>query len=133
MATTKEKIASGNRLKIFREKQELTQEQFAEQLDVSVSTVKKMEAGEYNISLDTQRKLKKTYRNVSIDYLLFGEKESVNDLWSKILLLEEFEKLILFQKLMAYFGLSDKAYANKEIDENNVRRLIQYLQESFKD
>lgn len=59
MAVSKEKIASGNRLKMLREQLGYTQEQFAEKLDISVSTVKKMETGEYNISLDTQRKIKK--------------------------------------------------------------------------
>lgn len=69
MAVSKEKIASGNRLKMLREQLGYTQEQFAEKLDISVSTVKKMETGEYNISLDTQRKIKKTFDN---DYLKVG-------------------------------------------------------------
>lgn len=43
MAVSKEKIASGNRLKMLREQLGYTQEQFAEKLDISVSTVKKME------------------------------------------------------------------------------------------
>lgn len=133
MAASKEKIASGNRLKKFREQLGYTQEQFAEKLDISVSTVKKMESGEYNISLDTQRKLKKTFHNVSIEFLLFGEQENVNTLWTQILSLEEWERLIIFQKLLAYFGLNDKIYANKEIDETKTKRLIQYLKESFKD
>lgn len=97
MAASKEKIASGNRLKMLREQLGYTQEQFAEKLDISVSTVKKMETGEYNISLDTQRKIKSTFDNVSMEYLLFGERRGINDLWAQILVLDEWEKLIIFQ------------------------------------
>lgn len=132
MATSEEKIASGNRLKILREQLGYTQEQFAEKLDISVSTVKKMETGEYNISLDTQRKLKSTFQSISIEYLLFGEREGVNALWGQILVLDEWEKLIIFQRLLAHFGLNDKIVANQEIDEERMTRLIQYLKESFK-
>lgn len=130
MAVSKEKIASGNRLKMLREQLGYTQEQFAEKLDISVSTVKKMETGEYNISLDTQRKIKKTFDNVSMEYLLFGERKGINELWAQILALDEWEKLIIFQRLFAYFGFDDKTIANRDIDEE---RLIQYFKESFKD
>lgn len=133
MAVSKEKIASGNRLKMLREQLGYTQEQFAEKLDISVSTVKKMETGEYNISLDTQRKIKKTFDNVSMEYLLFGERKGINELWAQILALDEWEKLIIFQRLFAYFRFDDKTIANRDIDEERLRRLIQYFKESFKD
>lgn len=96
MATSKEKIASGNRLKLLREQLGYTQEQFAEKLDISVSTVKKMETGEYNISLDTQRKLKNTFNNISIDYLLFGEQKNLDHIWGQIMILDEWHKFIIF-------------------------------------
>lgn len=133
MAVSKEKIASGNRLKMLREQLGYTQEQFAEKLDISVSTVKKMETGEYNISLDTQRKIKNTFHNVSMEYLLFGEQKGINDLWAQILVLDEWEKLVIFHRLFAHFGFDDKSIANRDIDEERLRRLIQYLKESFKD
>lgn len=103
MATSKEKIASGNRLKLFREQLGYTQEKFAEKLDISVSTVKKMETGEHNISLDTQRRLKKTFKYVSIEYLLFGERKDINDIWSQLLVVDEWEKFVVFQRLLAHF------------------------------
>lgn len=118
---------------MLREQLGYTQEQFAEKLDISVSTVKKMETGEYNISLDTQRKIKKTFDNVSMEYLLFGERKGINELWAQILALDEWEKLIIFQRLFAYFGFDDKTIANRDIDEERLRRLIQYFKESFKD
>ncbi|MCM1158869.1 MAG: helix-turn-helix transcriptional regulator [Bacteroidales bacterium] len=132
MAVSKEKIASGQRLKILREQLGYTQEQFAEKLDISVSTVKKMETGEHNISLDTQRKLRAAFEHISIEYLLFGEQREISDIWAQIMVLDEWDKLILFQRLLAHFGLNDKTLANKEIDEEKMRRMIQYFKESFK-
>ena len=46
----------GNRLRDIRCKLDLTQEQFAEILDISPQLYKKMESGENNISLNTQKK-----------------------------------------------------------------------------
>lgn len=133
MAASDDKIESGKRLKLLREQLGYTQEQFAEKLDISVSTVKKMEAGEHNISMETQRKLKSTFDHVSIEYLVFGNHKGINDIWTQLLVSDEWEKFIIFQRLLAHFMLNDKMYANKEIDENKMRRLIQYLKESFKD
>lgn len=133
MAGSPEKIESGHRLRILREQLGYTQEQFAEKLDVSVSTIKKMETGEYNISVDTQRKLKKTFGDVSIEYLLFGEQKGVNDLWTQIMVLDQWDKFIILQRLLALFGLDDKVLANQEIDEIQMRRFVQYLKDSFKD
>lgn len=133
MAASLEKSETGHRLGILREQLGYTQEQFAEKLDVSVSTVKKMETGEYNISVDTQRKLKKTFGDISIDYLLFGERKEANDLWTQIMVLGQWDKFIILQRLLALFGLNDKVLANKEIDEIQMRRFEQYLKDSFKD
>lgn len=133
MAASPEKSETGRRLSILREQLGYTQEQFAEKLDVSVSTIKKMENGEYNISVDTQRKLKKTFGDISIDYLLFGDQKGINDLWTQIMVLDQWEKFIILQRLLAYFGLNDKVLANKEIDEIQMRRFVKYLRESFKD
>lgn len=133
MVASPEKSETGRRLSILREQLGYTQEQFAEKLDVSVSTIKKMENGEYNISVDTQRKLKKTFGDISIDYLLFGDQKGINDLWTQIMVLDQWEKFIILQRLLAYFGLNDKVLANKEIDEIQMRRFVKYLRESFKD
>lgn len=133
MAGSPDKMESGHRLREFREQLGYTQEQFAEKLDISVSTVKKMETGEYNISVDTQRKLKETFHDISIEYLLFGSREGVNDVWAQISVLDQWDKFLILQKLLAYFGLNDKLLANREIDEVKTRRLRQYLKESFKD
>lgn len=133
MAVSEEKRASGQRFRRLREQLGYTQEAFAEKLDISVSTIKKIETGEYNISIDTQKKLKSAFDNISIEYLLFGERKGVSDIWSQIIIADEWEKLIIFQRLLAYFGLNDKTIANKEIDEDMMRRMIQYVKESFKD
>lgn len=133
MAASPEKIETGRRLSSFREQLGYTQEQFAEKLDISVSTIQKMESGEHNISVETQRKLKKTFADISIDYLLFGEQKKVNELWKQIMELEQWDKFIILQRLLALLGLNDKVLANKDINENQMRRFLKYLKESFKD
>ena len=77
----------GNRLRDIRCKLDLTQEQFAEILDISPQLYKKMESGENNISLNTLKKMK-TKLNFSTDYLLFGEKEELAEIWNKTLALQ---------------------------------------------
>lgn len=80
----------GNRLRDIRCKLDLTQEQFAEILDISPQLYKKMESGENNISLNTLKKMK-TKLNFSTDYLLFGEKEELAEIWNKTLALQDME------------------------------------------
>lgn len=133
MAASSEKIETGRRLSSFREQLGYTQEQFAEKLDTSISTIQKMESGEHNISVETQRKLKKTFNDISIDYLLFGEQKEVNELWKQIMELEQWDKFIILQRLLALLGLNDKVLANKDINEIQMRRFLKYLKESFKD
>lgn len=133
MAASSEKIETGRRLSILREQYGYTQEQFAEKLDISISTIQKMENGKYNISVETQRKLKKVFSDISIDYLLFGEQKEVNELWKQIMDLEDWDKFIILQRLLVLLGLNDKVLANKDINENQMRRFLKYLKESFKD
>lgn len=76
----------GNRLRDIRCGMNLTQERFAEMLDISTQLYKKMESGENNISLSTLQKMKSKL-NFSTDYLLFGEKE------------EQIKYNLIFQKI----------------------------------
>lgn len=133
MAESREKEKTGKHLQKLREQLGYTQEKFAEELEVSVSTIKKMEAGESNISIDTLRKLKVKFSDISADYLLFGERQGTNSIWGQLLNADEWERFIILQRLMAYFMIDDKIMANKEIDEDKMQRFIKYLSESFKD
>lgn len=69
---TNEDIERGRRLKAVREMNNLTQEDLAGVLNVSVSMVKKLESGENNITLTGLKKLKDKL-GVSSDFILFGD------------------------------------------------------------
>lgn len=75
--TAEERMQSAQRLRHIRESAELTQEQFAEILGISVSAYKKVESGENNISLASLRCLHKEM-SVSADYdkRIFGYNNS---------------------------------------------------------
>lgn len=68
----------GKRLRVIRSQLNLTQEQFAEKLDISTQLYKKMETGENNISFNTLNKMKNK-PEFSTDYLLFGERDTLVD------------------------------------------------------
>lgn len=133
MAVSIEKMAVAGRFKQLREQSGYTQEQFAEKLDISLSTVKKIEAGEYNVSLKIQRKLKETFDNISIDQLLFGEVKKIDEIWTQILFLDNWHKYILLQKLLADLGFENKKIVTQRVDEEKLVRFVEYLKESFKE
>ena len=65
----------GEKIKEIREKEGLTQEEFAKEVFVSRTTVTKWETGKSLPSIDTLRLISEKY-NVSIDELLHNEAES---------------------------------------------------------
>lgn len=92
--------------RVIRHQLSLTQEQFAEILDISTQLYKKMESGENNITLNTLNKMKNKL-NFSADYLLFGEKETLIEIWDKALTLESMDKQILLFKLFCEVSLNN--------------------------
>lgn len=113
-AYSKEEV--GNRLRDIRRKLNLTQERFAEMLDISTQLYKKMEIGENSISINTIKKMKNKL-NFSVDYLLFGEKETLDEVWNKILALHDIEKQLLLLKLFCEIALNNNKIEFKETAE----------------
>ena len=118
-----ERRQSASRLRMIRENAGMTQEQFSEVLEISLSAYKKIESGENQISLDGLKKLK-TEMSVSADYVLFGEHEGVDDVWDSILNCSEQDKMALMLRLLMYFTevkkgrfslKNDYLYHNEEI------------------
>ncbi len=121
----------GKRLKDIRCKMNLTQERFAEMLDISTQLYKKMESGENNISLSTLQKMK-TKLNFSTDYLLFGEKEEFVEVWNRTLTLHDMEKELLLLKLFCEVSLNSNHIESKETaDRYNL--IFQKIKESMID
>lgn len=73
---TSNKIDIGKRIRDYRVKNNLTQAQFAETLDVSTNFISEIETGKKNISLETLCRVCETY-HLSADYILFGKDMSV--------------------------------------------------------
>lgn len=102
MDTAKERMQSAIRLRQIRESANLTQEEFAEILGISASAYKKVESGENQVSLSCLRKLHDAM-NVSTDYILYGDKENLDDTWCMILNCTEQDKMFLLLRLLSYF------------------------------
>lgn len=78
---------------------EMTQESFAEMIDISIQTYKHMERGQGNISINTLKKMKKKL-NFSTDYLLFAETNNLDSVWNEILSLDGMERQVLLVWLL---------------------------------
>jgi len=98
-------IEVGDRIRIEREKFDISREKFAELLDLSPFFVGQIERGERNMSINTLINVSQCL-HVSIDYLIFGEirkaeeNNSFQSLISKcsekeIKVIEEVTKIIL--------------------------------------
>lgn len=121
----------GKRLRDIRCKLDVTQERFAEILDISPQLYKKMENGENNISLNTLKKMK-TKLNFSTDYLLFGEKEEFVEIWNKMLALQNMEKELLLVKLFCEISMNGNYVETKETAEK-YNMIFQKIKEAMID
>lgn len=121
----------GKRLRDIRRQQNLTQEQFAEMLDISTQLYKKMETGENNITLSTLNKMKNKL-NFSADYLLFGEKDTLVEVWDKTLTLESMDKQLLLFKLFCEVSLNNSQIEFKEAAEK-YNMIFEKIRESLGD
>ena len=124
----------GKRLRDIRCKLNLTQEKFAEMLDISTQLYKKMELGENNISLNTLNKMKDKL-DFSADYLLFGERDTLVDVWNRASTLEGIDKQILLVKLFCEVSQNNNQIEFKENAEqyNLILEKIQKIKESLDD
>ena len=115
-----EKLEAAKRLHQVRKNLGITQQKFAEILDISLSAYKKMESAENCVSINSFRILKKEL-GVSVDYILFGEQPDLAGLWKKIVNCTEKDKLVLLLQLYNYFSCgSGKALE----DINNISAVM---------
>ena len=121
----------GKRLKDLRRKMGVTQEQFAEMLDISTQLYKKMEIGENNISINTLNKMKNKL-NFSSDYLLFGERDTLIEVWNKTLTLHDMDKQLLLFKLFCEVSLNNNQAESKEAAEKYML-LFEKIKDSLSD
>ncbi len=88
---------SGKRIQQLRKDIDLTQEQLADNLNISHSTMGRIERGSQGISIDLLIEVA-AYFGVSLDYILLGREMQTDKLKNKIRAmmkqLEEVEKLL---------------------------------------
>lgn len=122
-----DRMQSACRLREIREGLKLSQEEFAEVLGISLPGYKKLESGENNLSLSSLKRMHKEI-GVSSDYILYGEMESVDDIWKAILNCSEEDKLALMLKLLFYFIRMKKGvFSLKEDKKEEIETVLQLV------
>ncbi len=114
------------RIKHIRNQLGLTQEAFAEQLDISYSAYKKLESGENLPSIDTLYKFKKRFR-ISADYILFGELNSADDTWNQFLNSSVHDQMELQYRMMYYFTHFQKLNVLSEKEQREITDYINHI------
>lgn len=133
MYMEKEKMESALRMRQVREAANLSQEEFAEILGISASAYKKVERGENHVSLPCLKNLHKAM-NVSADYILYGNKENLDDTWCMILNCSEQDKMFLFLRLLSYFtkikGFVFPLQNNQLQEDKDIMQYLRKLQDN---
>lgn len=107
---------SANRLREIRLNMGISQEKFAEYLDISLSAYKKIESAENGISVKILRRLKEKF-NISSDYLLYGDYKNLDDALEIVQNCSEADKMKIFLRLIKYF-VNDKKQIFVDSDES---------------
>lgn len=125
--TEKQEVAA--RLREIRKSTGLTQEKFAELLELSLSAYKKVEGAENNISIDSLRKMGQQF-NISSDYVLFGKQGDVDEVWKLLLNCSERDKLFLLLRLINYFSIVKQGqYLSQDAQSICDEQLLTFLKE----
>lgn len=123
------RVEGAKRLRAIRQSREMSQERFAEMLNISVSAYKKIESGENNISIANLHILHETL-GISADYLLFGDSSDFDQIWTQISRSPETVKLKLLLRMLHYFGdAQDDAYDKAK--RGDIERIITRLIDSI--
>lgn len=93
-----QRITTAARLKKIRKSMGMSQDRFAEYLDISLSAYKKIESGENSVSSYVLYKLVGV--GISADYLLTGKRNNVDEILGLIDGLSYDEKVELITKIM---------------------------------
>lgn len=123
----KQEIAT--RLRGIRKNTRMTQEKFAEILELSLSAYKKIESAENQISIDSLRKIEEQLK-VSSDYVLFGKRGDVDEIWKALLNCSECDKMVTLFRLMNYFTRAkDGRYVAQEEQSIYDEQILKLLKE----
>ncbi len=125
--STKQKGEVAVRMREIRRNTGLTQEEFAELLDISLSAYKKIETGENGVSVNCLEKIRQQL-GVSADYILFGKQKDLDEVWTLVLNSSEQNKVVLLTRLLNYFiWVKPGKYITKEAQSAYDKRLLDVL------
>lgn len=123
----KQQVAA--RVREIRKSTGMTQEKFAELLELSVSAYKKIESGENHISIDCLRKIEQEL-HISSDYILFGKQCDVDEAWKMLLNCSERDKMFLLLRLVSYFSaVRQGQYLTQDMQSVCDEPLLNFLKE----
>lgn len=115
----------GKRIRAVRDKQGLTQEQFAEELGVSRSTYQKYELGNTSPPIAILHDLYERF-NVSADFLLNGTGEKTDAAWSLIENSSYTEQMAFALRVL--LTLLEKNVSNMKPSENQImEQILEYM------
>lgn len=97
----------GRRIRQFREKRGYTLNSFAQQLDISISSMQKIEYGYLTPSLKSIINMHQAY-GVDIYYILFGTRTFHNDVLSALQGLSREELFDIYNRLYVYFSCNSE-------------------------
>ncbi len=121
----KQRGECANRLREIRLNMGISQEKFAEYLDISLSAYKKIESADNGISVKVLRRLKEKF-NISSDYLLYGDYEDLADAMDIIQNCTEADKMRIYLRLTQYF-VNDKKKIFVEAKKNEEEDFAETL------
>lgn len=117
------------RLRTIRKNARLTQEEFSEQIGISVSAYKKVETGENQLSIDCLSKIAQQME-VTSDYVLFGKKEKADEAWNLFMNCSERDKVFLFLRMFNYFTkIRGEKHVTQDMQVAYDEKLLEFLKE----
>lgn len=122
-----DKLRAAERLRSYRKSKGFTQEEFAHRLGLSLQGYKMVERGINNVSISLLRKLHDE-EEVSVDFILYGERDGSEQIWKSIEDMEDSDKMDIMLKLLLYF-----CYEKKSKDLPEDFKLYDFLQDMIKE
>ena len=105
--TKEEKLEQSIRLRKARIIRGMSVEEFSERIGMSASGYQKVESGQSAISRRLLRNIWQEYY-ISADYILYGEKQNVQELISQVESLNDSDMMYIFWNLAKYIALTVK-------------------------
>lgn len=119
----------GKRIRELREKRGLTQDALSEILSVGPNVIGCYERGEYGPSKRTLAIICQ-YFGVTTDYLLYGEKENVEDIMEQVDHFSDVDKLKVLIRLMHYFIKGKMLTKENKVCKESIKTMIDHLFEA---